>query len=43
MLTKPYNNVSSNYDVIAKTSSAFLKFGKIFLNKRWPFSAAVFV
>ena len=28
MLTKNYGNVSSNNEVIAKTSSAFLKFSK---------------
>ena len=28
MLTKNYDNVSSNNEVIAKTSSAFLKFSK---------------
>ena len=31
MLTKNYDNVSSNNEVIAKTSIAFLKFSKRFL------------
>ena len=43
MLTKNYDNVSSNSEVIAKTSSAFLKFSKHFLDKRWPLSVPVFV
>ena len=41
MLTKNYDNVSSNNEIIAKNSSAFLKFSKRFLNQRWPLSAAV--
>ena len=41
MITKNYDKVSSNNEVIAKTSSAFLKFSKHFLNQRWPLSAAV--
>ena len=43
LLTKHYDNVSSNNEAIAKTSSAFLKFGKHFLNQRWPLSAADYV
>ena len=43
MLTKKYKNVSSNNEVIVKTSNVFLEFSKHFLNKRWPFSATVFV
>ena len=43
MLTKNYGNVSSNNEVIAKTSSAFLKSSKNFLNQRWPLFVAVFV
>ena len=42
MLANNYDE-SSNNEVIVKTSSVFLKFSKHFLNKRWPFSAAVFV
>ena len=36
MLTKDYDNVSLNNEVIAKTSSAFFKLSKHFLNQRWP-------
>ena len=36
MLTKFYDNVSSNNEVIVKTSSVFLKFSKHFLNKSSP-------
>ena len=43
LLTKNYDNMSSNNEVIAKTSSAFLKFSKHFLNQEWTLSAAVYV
>ena len=43
MLTENYYKASSNNEVIAKTSSAFLKFSKNFLNQRWPLSAADYV
>ena len=43
MLTKNYDNVSLNNDVIAKTSSALLEFSKHFLNQRRQLSAAVYV
>ena len=36
---KNYDNASSNNEVIATTSSAFLKFSKKILNQRWPLSA----
>ena len=34
MLSKNYDNLSSNNEVIAKTSSTFLNFSKHFLNQR---------
>ena len=39
MLAKNYDNAaSSNNEVIATTSSVFLKFSQKILNQRWPLS-----
>ena len=39
MLAKNYDNASSNDEVMATISSAFLKFSKKFLNQIWTLSA----